>query len=399
MKLLIVANNLSQGGIQTSLLNLLKVISKNQKYEIDLFLFSNKSNLVKEIPKNVKIIKGNYFLNLTAQSFREVIKTRNPISIVIRVLLMMLVRIIKPKKYFSLFFTLNKNLKEYDYAISYFNDIPATYFNKGATYYVLNYTRAKKKVGWIHTDIEKAQLDVKYFKNEYSDFDYIINVSRHCKDVYDRLIPEQQEKSFVIYNFFPIKDIQRKSLQEQGTIKKQDCKINFITVARIDNISKRIDKIVNIVEKLLNKNIKNFKWYILGNGPDYNMIKEQVILRKLENHIILLGNIENPYPYIKAADMLVLTSDFEGFPMVIGESLCIGTPILTTNYDSVEEQIINGYNGIVVNKDEEALLRKIEEIINDKTIITSLEKNIQKKKLSNDIAQKQFDEIFGEIDE
>lgn len=398
MKLLFVANNLSQGGIQKSLINLLKEVSKDKKYEIDLFLFSTRSDLLKEIPSGINIIKGNYFLDLTAVSFKEVIQTKNLVNIVVRILLMILVRIVKPKKYFDLLFKLNKISKEYDYAISYFNDIPSTYFNKGATYYVLNNVNAKRKVGWIHTDIEKAKFDIKYYKNEYKDFDYIINVSEHCKRVYDKLVPEQTDKSFVINNFFSIENIKSKSLEVQDIIKKKDNNTIFITVARIDNISKRIDKIIDIARILLKENITNFTWYILGDGPDYNKIKEAVKEYNLSDYIILLGNIENPYPYMRAADLLVVTSDFEGFPMVVGESLCVRTPVLSTNYDSAEEQIKDGKNGILVNKEVNDITKEIVKILKNENIIKDLKNNLEKEKISNEITKNQFDKIFGDTD-
>lgn len=399
MRILIVANNLSQGGIQTSLLNLLKVISKDLNVEIDLFLFSDKSDLKKEIPQNINVIVGHYLLKLTAMSFKEVIATKKIVDIIIRGILIIIARICKPKKYFKLLFRREKNNKKYDYAISYFNDIPSSYFNKGATYYVLNNTHSSKKVGWIHTDIEKAKFNIQYYKDEYNDFDYIINVSKHCKEVYDKLIPEQKNKTFVVYNFFDIEGIRKKSLEMQNTIVKENNKTIFITVARIDNISKRIDKIIKIADRLVKENIKNFVWYIVGNGPDYYKIKQEINLRKLEDYIILLGSKQNPYPYIKAADMFILTSDFEGFPMVVGESLCLEVPVLTTNYDSAKEQISDGFNGFIVNNDENDIYQKIKKILRNNKIITELKNNIKKNTISNDIAKQQFYNVFGETDE
>ena len=397
MKLLIVGNNLSQGGIQTSLLNLLKEVANDNKYEIEVFLFAGNNDRISEIPSNVKVTRGNYLLKLTATSFAEVIKTKNIINIVVRIFLMILARILKPKRYFDFLFKFNKNNLQYDYAISYFNDIPNGYFNKGATYYVLNNVNAKKKVGWIHTDIKMACYDSQYYNREYKDFDYIINVSKHCKKVYDELIPSQKNKSFVIYNFFPIEEIKNKSLEKQDIIKKNQKYINFITVARIDNISKRIDRIIDVAKMLCERKLNNFRWYIIGDGPDFEKIKKIIQQYQLNNNIFLLGNKNNPYAYIRQSDLFILTSDFEGFPMVIGESLTIGTPVLVTNYDSAEEQIKNGYNGIIVKKDTNEIIKILQEILKNKEIIKRLKENVKKQNLDNAIAKKQFDKIFGEI--
>lgn len=399
MNLLIVANDLSKGGIQTALMNLLKEISKDKRYNIDLFIFSDNSNTINEVPKNVKIIKGNYFLKLSSTAFKDIIKTRNIIKIAIRIMLMILVRIIKSDKYYKMIFALNRNEKEYDYAISYFNDIPNSYFNRGATDYVLDFARAAKKVGWIHTDIEKAKFDIKYYEKKYERFDYIINVSEHCRNTYNRLLPKQAKKTRVIYNFFPIDEIYKKSKEEQNIIKKNKKYLNLITVARIDNISKRIDRVINVANKLVEKKKDNFHWYIIGDGPNFLEMKEKIKKNKLEKNVVMLGMIENPYPYIKASDVFVLTSDFEGYPMVIGESLILNTPVVVTNYDSASEQIENGYNGFIVGMRENEILSKLEEILEDPLIIGKLEHNIKNRKLTNDVAKSQFEKIFGGTDE
>lgn len=310
-KILFVANNLKSGGMQTALINLLRYLSKNENYNIDLFLFSTNSEKIKDIPQNVNIIKGNYFLDLTAHSFKEIINSKNIINIFVRLLLIVLARIIKPDKLYKLLFNISKNMKEYDIAVSYFNDSTNTYFNRGATDYVLNHCKAKKKIGWIHNDIEKAGWDIEYYKKKYCQFDYIVNVSNYCKEVYDRLIPEQKEKSLVVYNIFPIQYIREKANDKQNEIIENNEKINIITVARLVLKQKRIDRIIEVSKKLIDNNIENFRWFVIGDGEDYNIIKKLIVDYELTNKVILLGDKKNPYPYIKASDLFVLTSDYE----------------------------------------------------------------------------------------
>lgn len=80
--------------------------------------------------------------------------------------------------------------------------------------------------------------------------------------------------------------------------------------------------------------------------------------------------------------------------MVVGESIILGTPVLTTNYDSAEEQIKQGYNGIIVEKNVEKIYLKIKELLIDNTKIQYLKNNIDKTNFSNNKAIKQIDTIF-----
>ena len=74
-----------------------------------------------------------------------------------------------------------------------------------------------------------------------------------------------------------------------------------------------------------------------------------VVDRKLEEYITFLGKKKNPYPYYKVSDCVVLTSDYEGYPVVFLESMILKTPIITTNVSDYEQ--IEGKYGIVTTKE------------------------------------------------
>lgn len=80
--------------------------------------------------------------------------------------------------------------------------------------------------------------------------------------------------------------------------------------------------------------------------------------------------------------------------MVVGESIILGTPILTTNYNSAEEQIKQGYNGFIVEKNIDSIYIKIKELLSDYTKIQYLNNNIQSEQFSNNKAIEQIDTIF-----
>ena len=128
----------------------------------------------------------------------------------------------------------------------------------------------------------------------------------------------------------------------------------IITVCRLTEYIKGIDRILKFAKVLKTNGIK-FRWCILGDGKDRSSIERQIKENDIEDCLFLFGNIINPFPYVKAADIFILLSRFEGKPICITESLIIGTPAIVTNYPSANEQIVCGYNGIIIDNSEKAI--------------------------------------------
>lgn len=394
MKILFVGYNLNLGGVQRSLINILTVLSSEKDLNIDLMLFSDKGELTKAIPENVNVIKGNYLLQLTATPFNVVKNNEHFLIVAIRILLTFLVRIIGPKLYFKILFHLQKKMAPYDVAISYFNDVPGNYFNRGCNQYIANHVDTSKRIGWIHTDPIKAKFDKEDLLKTYKDFNAIVAVSNAGKADLDDLIPNYKHKTHVIYNTTLKDEINDNALAYPTRINKNIT--NFVTVARIDNSSKRIDRIIEVVNMLKDCGYQDFKWWIIGEGPD--MKKNQLLSYKynLNDFIHFVGEMVNPYPYIKDADAFVLTSDYEGFPMVISEALTLGTPIITTFYASAGEQINNGLEGIIVKNDTISLFEELKLVLDNKSKLIQLKNNLKKKKDINQLIIQQFKDVINE---
>ena len=214
-----------------------------------MFLFSDDGELMCEIPKNVNIIKSHYFLNLVGNSFANVVNTKNIMKIFVRIILMILVRIIGSERFYNRIFLMENKFNDYDIAISY--------FNRGCNQFVADFIDATRKIAWLHTDPDNAKLNKTICLKTYSKFDHIILVSNACKSKLDKIAPELKSKTFVAYNLFPINEILKKSKLYGVDYSKN--KINIVTVARIDNSTKRIDRIIEVCCMLKNNNITNYK--------------------------------------------------------------------------------------------------------------------------------------------
>ena len=120
-------------------------------------------------------------------------------------------------------------------------------------------------------------------------------------------------------------------------------------------------------KKLKEKGI-NFKWYVLGKGPLKEEIEDYIKQNDLSEHFILLGVKANPYPYIKNSDIYVQTSRFEGFGLAIAEARMLNIPVVTTRFDAVYNQMVDGKNGLVVDMNADAVCEGILKLINDTDI-------------------------------
>lgn len=350
-KVLFVAYNLAVGGIHTSLVNFLQLMDEEcaDQYEVDLFTFG-KGALMPQIPDSVHVMCGNKLLELSSYSFYDVLSSKNIWHIFLRIVMMIYVRIVGSDKFYRTMFQLHRIDKEYDYAISFFNDVPNTYFNRGTNLFVSDFVKARMKIAWIHTDPLEMHFDPQECQKVYRDFDQIFCVSKAIKQKFDQLVPAYACKTKVFYNRFSKNRILSKATEyipfsEDGTY-------HIVTVGRVDNTSKRMDGIVRVCARLKSEGILQFQWHIVGKGPD--LPGNQQLARELgvEDLICFEGEKINPFPYIKHADLFALYSAYEGFPMVIGEAQVLNTFILTTNYAAAKEQIAPE-QGMIAENDEE----------------------------------------------
>lgn len=349
-RILFVAQNMDIGGIQTSLVNLLKYIDTRCPGELEISLFTfGKGDLLDKIPESVSVTVGNRFLQLSAEPFFSVLKRKRAMDILLRVLLMIYVRLWGSERFYRKQFQKCKLTAPFDVAISYFNDAPNTYFNQGTNLYVSEFVQAKEKLAWIHSDPIKGNFDGKYCREIYENFDRIVCVSRAVENNFQKLVPEFANKTEVIHNVIPVEEVQALARAEDPYSEEN---FRIVTVGRVDNASKRMDGIIRVCARLKREGIAGFRWHIVGNGPDLSGNQQLARDLGVEDLVCFEGEKINPFPYIKHADLFALYSAYEGFPMVIGEAQALGTFILTTNYAAAKEQILPE-QGIIAEDDEE----------------------------------------------
>ncbi|WP_373600018.1 glycosyltransferase [Paraclostridium bifermentans] len=140
--------------------------------------------------------------------------------------------------------------------------------------------------------------------------------------------------------------------------------LELVYVGRLDNVQKRID----IMFKALSLVDCNWNLDIIGSGKDEEALKSLAKDLGIYKHIKWHGWKENPWDALESATALMLTSDEEGFGLVMVEALGRGIPVISTDTDGAKDIIIDGFNGCMVNKGDYKQLSELLESINNKNI-------------------------------
>ena len=361
------------GGIESSLLNILNNLCCDGGYSIDLCVIGNYISPTTVIPGDVHVIQGNRILEYACAELKDLKKIKSKPQIILAILVKSLKRVIGYKRVLNFCLKFMKNEEEYDVAISYSNDKFNGEYIGGSDDYVLRCCNAHRKIAWIHNDARQHGMTKEICLAHYKDYDYVVNVSEGCKKIFDEIVPEYKEKSKVVTNTLDLMGIEKRKTETSPY--ESNGKINLLTVARMDNQQKRIDRIIDCCKKFKEERINKIFWTVVGDGPDFEALKKQAAQFELEDYLLFTGRKSNAIPYMQYADIFVQTSDYEAYSMVLIEALSVGCPCICTNYESANNIIENNVNGWLVEKTSEAIYGKIREVIERMDSVKAMKKD------------------------
>ena len=333
-KILIVNNNLDMGGIQKSLINLLKEVHK--EYDITLLLFSESGALLKDVPDGVKIItprKKYRMLGLTKAELKK-----HPLLFILKFFLMKYTSLFSRRSAMKLLGLFQNKVRGYDVVISYSHLPHHNSFANGCGDFVLDKVICPNKICMIHCDYLNSGLMTERNNSEYLEFDKIACCSDSVKKRFIDATKIPENKVFTLRNFYDFEIIE---LAKENTFKYEKDFINLLTVARL-SYEKGIDKAINALYESKRSDIK---YYVIGDGPEKKTLNDMIKKYHMEEQVLLLGEQQNPYRYMLNADYLFVPSLHEAAPMVFDEANIMGLPIISTNTTSASEMI--GENGTI----------------------------------------------------
>lgn len=378
--ILFVMSNLECGGAEKALISMLEVFDYS-KYSVDLLLFNKKGIFLNKVPKEVNILEEpfgyKYYDMSVKQAVIELLSKGKIKDAFGRLVSMVIYKMEKDssrcnqkvwKHISSMFGKLNK---EYDVAIGYLEGHPI--------YYCIDNVKANQKIGFIHSDYEKMGFnkrgDIPYFRY----LDKIVTVSHKCSRVLKCIFPEYKDRVEIMHNILSPKVIYKMASEDIEIVESD---ITIVSVGRLVKI-KGYDLAIDTCKKLVDSGY-DLKWYVIGDGTERKEL--EILIRKynLENRFILLGEKENPYPYIRQADIYVQTSRLEGKSIAIDEAKILHKPIVVTNFTTVTDQINDGKNGLVVEMNSDSIYKGIDELIKNIDLRNKLIINLEKECLGNE---------------
>ncbi|MET7020722.1 glycosyltransferase [Bacillus mycoides] len=393
-KILITSFDMAIGGVERSLIGLLNTIDYS-KYDVDLMLFKHEGEFLFLLPKMPNLLKEVKQYTTFRKSIKQILQEGQITIGLTRTLGRILGdahgRYVKSEEAGYLVIQygwritlpfIPKLEEEYDVAISFL----------WPHYFIGDKVRAKRKIGWIHTDYSNIKLNTDMEYKMWSKMDNIVAVSEGCRDSFLSSLPNVNKKVEIIENILSPEFVREQAYQEDITeeIQVKSEKVKLVTVGRL-SYAKGIDLAMYALRDLVDQGY-DIEWYVVGYGAQESELRKLLAELNLEKRFFLLGKKTNPYPYIKACDIYVQPSRYEGKAVTVREAQIIGKPVLITNFSTANSQVRDGVDGIVTEMGINGIANGIKKLIGDKELREKLAENTLKGEYGN---RNEIDKLYA----
>jgi len=352
-RILITMHYMDLGGAEAALIGLLSTLD-TRRVEVDLFLYDHRGELMSAIPPTVHLLPAIPAYTMLERPIMELVRRDYWRLAFARLWAKCVTR-----------FAMHKNREHRDDASCFFNMSrytttilpaiqPDVVYNLAISFLaphhiVLSKVRAKKKVAWIHTDYTHVYVDIEKETAIWSRYDSIAAVSDETRKRFIHVFPTLASKVFVCENILPVALIRKQAEVFVPTdMPRFEQEICLLSIGRYSN-PKRFDEVPDICKQLVQLLPEHtIRWYIIGYGTDETLIRQRIQEAGMSEQVILLGKRANPYPYIKACDIYVQPSRYEGKSITVREAQILCKPVVITAYPTAGSQVTDGVDGVIV---------------------------------------------------
>lgn len=388
--------NLAAGGGQKSLVSLLNTIDTD-RYDIDLLLMGKWGLFLPQVPEWVNVIEAeDNFAVLHISPTNLAYFRKRGIVFWLKVVFsrlkarMLYKNLNKGQAYWK---TWKKHISslpcEYDCAISF--------IERDMNYFIMDKVRAKRKLLWIHTVYtslgQNPAFDYEYFKRA----DHVCTMSETGLKSLQETFPTIKDKFIVLENISNGKLIAKLSMVPVKEKEYSGFKgLKLLSVGRLDDV-KNYSLAIDAAKELCSRDI-NLLWYVIGEGGQRPILEEKIKAHGLSNSFKLIGLRENPYQYMRVADMVVMTSKFEGRSIALDEAKILHKLIVTTNYTSATDVVTDGETGLICEMSPASVADAILRLYNGKPLADKIIHNLESTNWDNTReVEKYYKVIDGEI--
>lgn len=346
-KILFIMTNLCGGGAEKVLVDIINHMDF-EKFDITLFLLRKEGVYLDKLDSRINVI---YDAKNMRGIYAKYIQKRFI-------------------KYFPKVFYKHNIINNYDIEIAFLEGLPTK---------VLAYSSNKnsKKIAWVHIDLVKKHWTKKIYNNNneeeycYNKMDDIVFVSNESKGAFKKIFKNNMTNKHIIYN--PVIDHEIKDKANEYDVKFD--KFTIVSVGRLD-YQKGYDRLIQVHAELV-KNY-DYKLVIIGEGPQRRELEELINKLGVQNSVELKGFINNPYPYMRSADLFISSSRTEGYPLVLLEALVLKKVIIATKITGNNEVLDYGNKGIMCENSTKGIYSALRNILENKELFIELENKLSK---------------------
>ena len=257
-------------------------------------------------------------------------------------------------------------------------------YQESVTTDFVRYIDTPNRIGWMHTDFDRlrALAPSSASRETYDAYHHIASVTKASADRMIEVLSRDPETVHVIRNPLIAASLVERSREEIPAEEARSKPLALVSVGRLSP-EKAFVRIPRVASKLKAAGV-DFEWTIIGDGTTRGEIEREIAATETGDVVRLLGARMNPYPYVRVADLLVITSEYEAQPMVANEALILDTPVLSTEFASVREVIKDGANGMIVAQSEDAIAEAILSFVGDEVLRATLAKGAADFRYSNE---------------
>lgn len=394
-RVLIASYNMIVGGSTTALIGLLNAFDTTT-YDVDLILYKNEGRLFDFIPSNIHILPEAFDCSGKLGGFRKWVR-----GILSGYLLKAKIENMKIRKGgMSQQILYDFQVNQLSRKIEGHYDIAIGFLEGWADRYIASKVDADIKVGWLHSTFSKIGIIPKLEIAWMDKVDKIAVVAQSCAEDFVKTLPQYRNKTYYIPNIIDENYIRTRAseIDAEDMEYKQFAaskKFKIISVCRLSIETKGLDRMINAAEKLM-KDGYSFVWYVVGEGIDRNTIEKMILQRNLQEYFILAGVRTNPYPFLKAANIMCMASRWEGMPSTVTEAKILGVPSVVTEYLSAREQIEQKIEGIIVDNNDDSIEDGLRWCLDNKSELNRMREYLSSKNYGNDKTFHQIENILFE---
>lgn len=359
-KLLFINGHLNTGGVEKSLLDVLKQLDYN-KYEVDLMLLEELGDYAPELPEqihvNLQCLKNTY--GSLPSCLLRCIQRRDWFCL--RMRLIFLLMKFFGQKWIRMARKLLTGNKHYDCVIG---------FRPGVCTQIAAFVvNADKRITWWHHG--EINVDHDSYLEAADTCDQVAVVSKACRSMLADVFPILKDKLTVVPNMLDVDAIRQKAGAFQPYA--EDSRFHIVTLCRLSP-EKHIENAICAAQKLKEAGIA-FRWHMVGGGSIENDLRNAAAVANVQDVFLFQGNQPNPYPYLKNADLFVHPSYVESQGLVVLEAMALGVPCVVTKSLGPCEFIEDGINGVLTEQNPESLTEKILEMLTNRKLYDHIKAN------------------------